>query len=160
MMTHTTTAETSYIIRFEDGWTEHITASSLEDACKQARQMIRDAWDAEDTTVWADATICDADGRELDDVTVAIDPPEPPCTARAHEWESPVRVVGGYGENPGVSGHGGGIVIREVCAHCGRYRITDTWATRPDTGRQGLQSVRYEDADETSRAWIAERDDE
>jgi hypothetical protein len=64
-------------------------------------------------------------------------------------------VVGGHRDNPGVFGHDGGVIIREVCRHCAAYRVTDTWAQNPATGEQGLESVTYEEADEDSRAWAA-----
>jgi hypothetical protein len=54
-------------------------------------------------------------------------------------------------------GHGGGVIIREVCAHCGKYRVTDTWAQRMDTGAQGLEAVEYREADDASLAWIERR---
>lgn len=53
--------------------------------------------------------------------------------------------------------HGGGVVVREVCAVCGCYRETDSWAQRPDTGEQGLKSIAYEEADDASLAWIEGR---
>lgn len=91
--------------------------------------------------------------------TIDIDPPEPDCVRGRddHEWASPHDVLGGVAENPGVWGHGGGVVIREVCRHCGAYRETDTWAQDPGTGQQGLTSVSYEDADEASLAYVLAR---
>jgi len=95
---------------------------------------------------------------ERDSVTVALEPDEPDCADGAdHDWRSPLSVVGGIAENPGVWGHGGGVIIREVCSRCGAYRVTDTWAQDRETGEQGLRSVRYEDADEESLAWIVRR---
>jgi hypothetical protein len=44
------------------------------------------------------------------------------------------------------------VMIREVCAHCGRYRVTDTWANRG--AEQGYTDVSYEDADESSMEWV------
>jgi hypothetical protein len=87
-------------------------------------------------------------------ITIEIEA-EPDCEAEEHDWQSPYEVVGGVKENPGVRGHGGGVIIKECCAHCGRYRFTDTWAQRRDTGEQGLRRVSYEDADEVSREWMA-----
>jgi hypothetical protein len=93
------------------------------------------------------------DGEE-ECATVQLDPEEPDCTdADGHDWQSPHEVVGGLKENPGVRGHGGGVIVTEVCAHCGMYRITDTWGQRPDTGEQGLTVLEYRDADEKSLAW-------
>jgi hypothetical protein len=88
--------------------------------------------------------------------TIAIDPDEPECIDEytEHDWESPHELLGGLKENPGVQGHGGGVVITEVCAHCGMYRDTDTWAQNPENGEQGLTSVEYRDADDASLEWL------
>lgn len=94
-------------------------------------------------------------GEERERITVALDPEEPDCSDDEHDWQSPYGLLGGIKENPGVWGNGGGVVIRQVCARCGRYRITDTWAQNPVSGVQGLESVAYEDADEASLAWVA-----
>ena len=56
-----------------------------------------------------------------------------------------------------MQGHGGGVIIREVCAHCGAYQVTDTWAERSDTGEQGLRSVKYLEAGKASLGWIESR---
>lgn len=89
---------------------------------------------------------------------LSIDPPEPDCApGHAHDWCSPYDVLGGLAENPGVQGRGGGVIIREVCQHCGTYRERDTWAQDRCTGQQGLESVRYEDADEVSYAYVLRR---
>lgn len=107
-------------------------------------------------TIWVDVratSVSDAGDTAVD--TVTLHPPEPMCSEAEHDWQSPIEVVGGCEQSPGIQGHGGGIISREVCAHCGRYRITDTWAQRPDTGEQGLESVAYGDADESSEAWVA-----
>jgi hypothetical protein len=84
---------------------------------------------------------------------VDIETPEPECAdGETHDWQSPFEVLGGIKENPGVWGNGGGVMIREVCAHCGRYRVTDTWANRG--AEQGYTDVSYEDADESSMEWV------
>jgi hypothetical protein len=62
-------------------------------------------------------------------------------------------LVGGIEENPGVWGHGGGVVINEACVRCGCGRTTDTWAQDPSTGRQGLESVAYEEGAYDVSAW-------
>lgn len=106
-------------------------------------------------TIWTDIHAVCEESDEHESVTVEIEPDAPRCEAgHDHDWQAPYEVLGGLAENPGVQGHGGGVLIREVCAHCGAYRITDTWAQRMDTGEQGLTSVAYEPADETSQAWV------
>lgn len=85
-------------------------------------------------TYWIDADVLDAAGTVVANRrNVPIDPSEPDCTERAHDWRDAV-----------VRGHGGGVILRYRCAHCGLARIVDTWAQRPDTGVQGLTSVHYE----------------
>lgn len=102
-----------------------------------------------------EAVLCTFDS---DTHTTTIDPDEPDCASgHDHDWQAPVSVVGGIEDNPGVWGHGGGVTIRKVCAHCGMYRIKDTWAQNPATGEQGLRSIAYEEADEASLAWIDDR---
>jgi len=76
-------------------------------------------------------------------VTVTLDPDEPDCSGDEHEWAAPYKLVRGIRENPGVWGHGGGVIINEVCLRCGCARVTDTWAQDPATGVQGLRSVAY-----------------
>ncbi|MFK5173569.1 hypothetical protein ACI3QN_13730, partial [Propionibacterium freudenreichii] len=64
--------------------------------------------------------------------TTTIHPDAPACVSgHEHDWQSPYRIVGGDRTNPGVRGHGGGVITREICVHCGAERVTDTWATRP-----------------------------
>jgi len=91
------------------------------------------------------------------EITVTLQPEEPDCEREDHDWKSPHSVLGGMEESPGVQGHGGGVVISEVCAHCGIYRVTDTWA-QDSCGRQGLTSVSYKDADADSLAWLDARE--
>ena len=78
---------------------------------------------------------------------------------------APYDVVGGCVENPGVWGHGGGVVYHEVCAHCGALKTVDTWAQNPENGVQGLTSVRYwapgtHEYSEAFDAWKGEQDSE
>lgn len=94
-------------------------------------------------------------------VTTTIEPSAPACArGRDHQWRSPYSVLGGIESNPGVWGKGGGVIIREVCAHCACYRLTDTWAQDRSTGEQGLTEVAYEDADDDSEQWVAAQRDE
>lgn len=92
---------------------------------------------------------------ERESITIDVDPDAPECSESEHDWQSPFSVLGGCEENPGVWGHGGSVIIRSVCAHCGVYRVTDGWAQNRETGEQGLESVTYEHADSDSLAWVA-----
>lgn len=89
-----------------------------------------------------EANLLDEEPEE-DSITVEIQPPEPDCTDGDHDWQSPQELVGGLDESPGVFGHGGGVIIHEVCMKCGTDRKTDSWA-QDSHGVQGLTSVSYE----------------
>lgn len=93
------------------------------------------------------------DGHDLDDYWVkdvyTADPPEPDCKEGGrHEWTATVEREGGLKENPGVFGHGGGVIINDHCAKCDMERVKDTWATHPGNGSDGYQTIQYIPADE------------
>ena len=150
----------TYQVTDGNGDTE-ITAESAQAACQE--WVDTGDWGSEQKTSWVTvrATPLDADGERIDDEseshTIEIAPTEPECCGGSHDWASPLSVVGGIKENPGVYGHGGGVIITEVCRHCGCYQITDTWAQNPENGEQGLTSIEYRDADESSDAWLTRR---
>lgn len=138
-----------------------IEAASAQAACQE--WVDTGDWGSESKTTWVTcrATPLDAGGKRLYDEseshTIEIPPTEPDCCAGSHDWATPYSVLGGLKENPGVWGNGGGVICTEVCRHCGRYQITDTWAQNPENGEQGLTSVEYRDADESSEAWLTRR---
>ena len=136
----------------EAGYTySTITACSAEEALTEARDNVdRSNYSSVDDegpggTMWIDVRVhCRETGEETSD-TVTCEPDEPECPDHAaHDWQNPYEILGGLKDNPGVWGHGGGVICREVCVHCGCERTTDTWAQRPDNGEQGLTSVAYE----------------
>lgn len=147
----------AYLCNDGEGATR-IKAATAEDAAHE--YVSGGDWGELSTTTWIDVHVAElnADGDPVDDgewITVAVDPEEPACSSPdGHDWQSPYEVLGGLRENPGVFGKGGGVIITEVCAHCGCYRRTDTWATNPDTGEQGLRSLEYREADDKSREWL------
>jgi len=130
------------IYTVDDGhWPASIEASSPR---KAAVAYVSDGdWGDSDSTQWVTVRVTLGDDS-LGDYKIPVEPPEPPCVDdEDHDWRSPRALVGGIKENPGVWGHGGGVVIHEVCMRCGCGRITDTWAQDPEDGEQGLTSVRY-----------------
>jgi len=136
-----------------------ITAPDLAAALKVAVNAV-DAADYADTdgpcarTIWVDVVVINcADRDDCGRASVTLDPAAPDCSSHEHAWQSPLSVVGGVGENPGVHGHGGGVIITEVCRNCGIYRETNTWAQRSETGEQGLYWVGYREADDASISW-------
>jgi len=145
----------SYVPDLQDWADEH--------AQHCAEMAVGSGGDSDQPITWrysAEIEAVDADG---DRVTVeghgdAIEePPAAECEEAddgEHDWCSPHEVVGGIAENPGVWGNGGGVIITEVCRHCGTYRTTDTWATGHD-GRP-TTTVTYHEADDASLAWIAQ----
>jgi hypothetical protein len=155
----------------EDGWyaddgNAEVHIDFAEDGEEAAREYVSggDWGESEETTwvevsVWRRAYYVTEEG-EIDCVEVLrdthsidLEPSEPECSGGEHEWASPHEVLGGVRETPGVWGKGGGVVIREVCRHCGCYRVTDTWANGPG-GSQGYEKVRYEECDEISTRWV------
>lgn len=138
---------TTYEARM-DGASQAIEADSLESAIEQAKDWARDGnWELDGTTIWVHAYAVEiaAGGEETaHSVTVQIDPEEPKCAGGEHDWQSPVEIVGGIKENPGVWGHGGGVTIQSACMKCGCGQLIDTWAQDPETGEQGLRSTTYE----------------
>lgn len=136
---------------FEDGHEfATVEAETLDEAIQLARDIIDpSAYDLSDQdgeqTVWARIGVRHRVLGEDASFEVQIDPTEPNCIDdEGHDWQSPLDVVGGIKENPGVWGHGGGIIRKEACVKCGCGRTTDTWAQNPTTGEQGLTSIRYE----------------
>jgi len=122
-----------------------VTADSSEEALDAARENCdRSNYSDSKGTLWIDVkAVCDETGEEDED-TVTLYEGKPDCSESEHDWQQSHELFGGCKQNPGVWGHGGGVVIHEVCAHCGCKKVTDTWAQRPDTGEQGLMSVSYE----------------
>jgi hypothetical protein len=133
-----------------------ILAATPEQALASVHEKIGE-YDLSQGTVWVDHTVTSMVHDAEESERIAIDQPEPACIrGHEHDWQSPHSLLGGIEDNPGVWGSGGGVIIKEVCGHCGAYRITDSWAQNPQTGEQGLHSVSYEPADDDSREWVTE----
>jgi len=149
--------EMDWIVRDNFGeWPYPIKAATAIEALAEARENVNyEDYTDGNATIWVDIHVsCEETGEE-DEETIILNPPEPECfSGEEHDWQAPYSVLGGVEENPGVWGHGGGVVIRRVCANCGLYKIIDTWAQNPNTGEQGLRSVRYEPPDEISLQWV------
>ena len=135
----------TYTLRDRDGSEEDIEAVDMAAAKVAAREWAEGGdWNEPDGTIWIYVSIVGEAGDE-GSISVAVNPKEPRCDGEHdHDWQSPHAIVGGLEENPGVHGHGGGVIITEVCMHCGCERVTDTWAQDMSTGEQGLESVAYE----------------
>lgn len=133
---------------------------------KEAAQEYVDSgdWGVIEKTIWISVNTWQVndDGEVVNESehTIALDPEEPDCCeGEEHDWRSPVEIVGGIKENPGVWGHGGGVIIKEVCMNCGCGKVTDTWAQNPEDGVQGLTSVEYyetEYVEELEKYWEEE----
>ena len=145
-----------------DSWGDRMLEICPSDIGKKLRKNCKNGeWDNEQT-IWVDDWARPIDpvtdepvAGERVDVTTTIEVDEPDCEKSEHDWQSP-EMLGGCEENPGVHGHGGGVIITEVCGHCGKYKSTDTWAQNPSTGEQGLTSVEYAEADDRSEQWLNE----
>ena len=134
----------------DDGYQDVVVGAEDGD---DARCKWVESYDRESATQWVDVRswrqAIDQSGsiEQVDDESdlVEIEPIEPDCPSGEHDWQAPHDVVGGIESNPGVWGHGAGVVIREVCVRCGCGRTTDTWAQCGAV--QGLRSIEYvEDA--------------
>ena len=146
MTTATHSLRRIYFVRWldsGDGATVRLGRTTLEAARRTVERQARADACETDGTVWIDAELLDARGDVVDSLTIAVDPREPDCdetTNGEHDW----RDDGATGFGDVVRGNGGGVICASRCKLCGLRRVTDTWATRPDTGEQGLTSVRYE----------------
>lgn len=140
----------------EDGYAwRTVLSATAKDALDAIHDEIGD-YDTTEGTLWLEHRVDSMVHDESERETIAIEPDEPNClSGHEHDWQSPYEVLGGLEENPGVWGHGGGVIIREVCSHCGTYRVTDTWAQDMSTGKQGLRSVAYKDPDDASLAYAS-----
>lgn len=161
----------TYELRTEDGYSERFDATDDAFAIDEALDVMGEAsFDLSDGTVYYRGSLYeivinekgDEQAEHIDRLTYIFEPREPDCEdGHKHDWRAPYSVLGGIKENPGVWGHGGGVIVRLVCAHCGAYKEIDTWAQDISTGEQGLRSVRYEPANDDSLAWVESlRDDE
>lgn len=93
----------------------------------------------------------DEDGDEIfgehESHTIILDAIEPDCDGEEeHDWQSPLSIVGGCPDNPGVFANtqGPGVMIFEVCMVCGCARITNTGAQNPCDGTQGHHVTSYD----------------
>lgn len=123
-----------------------VMAPSAEAALAIARANVSEGNYDFHSTLWVDVRVtCEATEEEATDTVQLQQQRAPFCKPRhKHSW-SPDKEKGGLDENPGVFGHGGGVLIYEVCSHCGMRKCTDTWAQRPDTGEEGFTTVTYLD---------------
>jgi hypothetical protein len=140
----------------EDDFERELEASNLDDAIAKAKLILSDTrWMGRPVlaTMHLRAYVLEVtdDGdEEFYPIDAIIEPDEPECIdSEGHNWQSPYSLVGGIRENPGVWGHGGGVIIEEVCMRCGCGRTIDTWAQDYVTGghmREVLYSPgEYED---------------
>lgn len=126
----------TYILRDETGEQTKIEAEDIAEAEIEAIDWVKYGdWEVTDHTVWVRVSIEDPDGNDLASPLIAVDPEEPDCEdGKDHKWI-----------DYSVRGKGGGVVSVDVCKWCGCRRTEDTWAQDPETGVQGLHSVRYEE---------------
>ena len=136
-----------YTARRDDGNTETIEADGLHEAGEIAEAWVLEGtWGNGTRTAYVRVLIEDQYGDETP-MTIHVHPKEPPCPSdeKTHDWQRPHHLVGGLAENPGVHGHGGGVIIASACVRCGAQRIEDTWAQDPETGEQELYSIKYDE---------------
>ena len=156
--------------RYYVEWTDQavepmqLQADNLKDAIEEAHGEASTGYEDTEETVWVDYVIYayhPVKGKDMTDGAVdvysgrrTIEPVGPDCpSADGHDWTSAVEIEGGLDENPGVQGHGGGVIITEHCSRvgCAARRVTDTWAQDRETGEQGLREVSYGEIGDVDR---------
>jgi hypothetical protein len=156
-----------YKIGEESGYTEIVEADSLEEALEMAKESAAEGSYDERVMVGVWARELDEDGELIgealfDEVEAGPEPtpPETECgdEDEDHDWQSPVEVVGGCTQNPGVFSTGGTrFDFYEVCSQCGMYK--HTWSQGSERNPGDLPGgVEYMPADELSLAWVAEQE--
>jgi hypothetical protein len=156
-----------YEIREDSGASEIIEAESLEDALDQARDWAADG-DYDErvmVSVYVDEIDENGDaipGEHARDEVEAGPEPKPEATECGdedsdHDWQTPIELVGGCTENPGVFSTGGTrFDYHEVCARCGMYKHSWSQGAQRNPGDLD-EGVEYESADARSLAWVAEQ---
>ena len=129
-----TSGYNTYNVTDESGVPCPLSANSAQEAAETF--VAEGDWPEITETMWHDLSVAWVDRRgclHREDVCITREPVEPKCPGRdEHEWSVDV-----------VRGSGGGVVCAETCEHCDLIRVTDTWATNPATGVQGLDSIEY-----------------
>lgn len=133
-----------------------------EDTFVCSPSEVKEAWDEwinefpwceSSETVWVHGRATDEFGKDHF-FMATVEPEEPDCSSDEHMWDTPYYILGGLKENPGIQGHGGGATGTEICRHCGTYKIWDSWAQDPETGKQGLHSIEYRGPDDVSLQYV------
>lgn len=115
-------------------------------------------WGEQSSTNFHSISVREEGHEEWDSetITVALDPAEPDCVEGRdeHSWVTPIELVGGCKENPGVWGSGGGVKGTEICEHCGTKHHFDTWVNNPCDGSEGHTGHSYGACDSTTQEWL------
>jgi hypothetical protein len=148
------------------GATEIVDAASLEEALEIAKEWASEG--SYDERVMVEVWVEELDddgkptGRSLSGEVAAGPEPTPPETEcgdedEDHDWQSPVELVGGLDDNPGVfASWGTRFDFYAVCSRCGIYR--HSWSAGKQRNPGALdRGVEYYEADEKSLAWVAEQ---
>jgi len=140
---------------------ESVDLDCIDDALSHAVTNVdRANYPGSEDTLYVKVEARCAETGDVTWATVTLHPEEPECSRAAHSWCSPHVLVGGDKSNPGVRGHGGGVLIHEVCQHCLVSRHRDTWAQNPEDGEQGLESISYDtdfQGDPDAEKWAGSR---
>ena len=156
-----------YEIREDSGASEIVEAESLEAALEQAREWAADGDYDERVSVRVYVDEIDEDGNAIpgEHASDSVDAGPEPCPEvtecgeedEDHDWESPLELVGGLRENPGVFSIGGTAFRYEtVCRNCGMYKTVTDAGMQRNPGQLDRE-IEYTPANERSLAWVAER---
>ena len=153
-----------YEMREDSGASEIIEADSLEEALEAAREWASEGSYQERVMVQVYVDEIDEDGEAIpgeyasDEVLAGPEPrpEETECGTEDddHEWQSPLELVGGCTENPGVWSTGGtSFRFDYVCVKCGMYKTVETSGAQRNPGELA-ESVEYAAADAQLLAWV------
>ena len=90
----------------------------------------------------------DMEEYKIDSFEGYISQDEPKCISEnGHHWAATYEREGGIKENPGVWGHGAGVILHDHCTRCNVIRKKDTWGTNPFDGTHGHEMITYGEAE-------------
>ena len=157
-----------YRISEDSGASKIIEADSLDDVLDMAQDWSADGVYDERVMVSVQAVELDDDGDPTGptahgEVAAGPEPKPEPSECGAddddHDWQSPIELVGGCRENPGVFSTGTRFDFYAVCARCGMRKHSWDQGSQRNPGDLS-EGVEYEPADEASLAYAAAHEDE
>jgi hypothetical protein len=107
-------------------------------------------------TVFVELSVSCSKTGESGSTSIAFHPAEPTClSGRRHSWT--VRdETDPFDQTPGgMMETREGVLVTEVCCHCGCYKVTDAFEKRADHLHARATTLSYRSANTLSLSWIA-----